>query len=143
MRAGGVRIWSGETGVRRQELAVGSWEAGGVERRAILVGRGQETGDKSGGDWKLAIVNCMLGRSGIVARNGEKDRSQESEIRSQEDWKPCAKWLKCGGFAQPIGKIRVFFEGFSNDFERFFAKIDAFRTIFQKNDAILSGFEQV
>jgi len=37
----------------------------------------------------------------------------------------------------------VFFEAFSNDFERFFAKIDAFRTIFSKNDAILSGFLQV
>ncbi len=48
-----------------------------------------------------------------------------------------------GGFAQGEGKIRVFFEGFSNDLERFFAKIDAFRTISLKNDAILNGFEQV
>ncbi len=79
----------------------------------------------------------------MVARNGEKDRSQESEIRSQEDWKPCAKWLKCGGFGQPIGKIRVFFEAFLNDFERFFAKIDAFRTVLSENRALLSGFEQV
>jgi len=46
-------------------------------------------------------------------------------------------------FAQGEGKIRGVFEAFSNDFEQFFAKIDAFRTIFCKNDAILSGFEQV
>ncbi len=24
-----------------------------------------------GADWKLAIVNCILGRSGMVARNGD------------------------------------------------------------------------
>ncbi len=78
----------------------------------------------------MAIVNCILGRSGIVARNGWKYRSQESEIRSQEVWNCCAKWLTRAGFAQGEGKIRVFFEAFSNGFERFFAKIDAFRTIF-------------
>ena len=37
----------------------------------------------------------------------------------------------------------MFFDAFLNDVEQFFAKIDAFRTIFCKNDAILSGFEQV
>ncbi len=37
----------------------------------------------------------------------------------------------------------MFFEAFSNDFERFFAKIDAFRTVLSENRALLSGFRQV
>ncbi len=82
---------------------------------------------------------CAFGRG----KQETGDRSQETEIRSQEVWNCCAKWLKRAGFAQREGKIRVFFEAFSNDFERFFAKIDAFRTIFCKNDSILSGFLQV
>ena len=88
---------------------------------------------------------------------GEKNRSQstvrkdsfggrlaaESEIRSQEVWNACAIWLEISYFAQAKSKIRVIFEAFLNDFERFFAKIDAFRTIFCNFERKLSGFLQV
>ena len=93
---------SAETGSRR---------SGGVNR-SFAQGRESE----------ISPLGDALRRSQEVKRS----RSQESEIRSQEVWNFCAKWLKRGGFAQGENKIRVVFEAFLNGFERFFAKIDAF-----------------
>ncbi len=71
---------------------------------------------------------CAFGRG----KQETGDRSQETEIRSQEVWNCCAIWLKRAGFAQGEGKIRVFFEAFLNDFERFLQKLRRFERFFQK-----------
>ena len=54
-----------------------------------------------------------------------------------------AEWVRFGVWGGDFCHLRGRLEALLNDFERFFAKIDAFRMIFCKNDAILSGFEQV
>jgi len=93
---------SAETGSRR---------SGGVNR-SFAQGRESE----------ISPLGDALRRSQEVKRS----RSQESEIRSQEVWNFARNGENAGGFAQGEGKIRVFFQAFSNDFERFFAKINEF-----------------
>ncbi len=64
---------------------------------------------------------------GVGANFDQKRGGKESTIcEGAAESERARNGENAGGFAQREGKIRVFFEAFSNDFERFFAKIDAF-----------------
>jgi len=63
--------------------------------------------------------------------------------RSQEGWNFARNVENACGFAQGEGKIRSIFEAFLKDFERFFAKMTQFRTIFCDFERKMSGFLQV
>ncbi len=72
--AGAVSHCGGRGNKKLENLGFARWGGArlvGKNRSQELGDRSQERGDRSGGDWKLAIVNCILGRSGIVARSGD------------------------------------------------------------------------